>query len=184
MKECIFDGCKQKSISKKYCDKHYRRLRKYGDPSVVHSFIIKKCLGSTCELKAKSKGYCDKHYRRFKLHGTAADRPKVGFACSIDFCTRKHVAKGFCRRHYEMMRQRVLIDDRAEAIINNHEGLCDICRTDTPGYGRKALCIDHDHNTGIVRGMLCQKCNIGLGNFNDDPNLLIKAILYLKKSLK
>ena len=59
-------------------------------------------------------------------------------------------------------------------------GKCDICSTDIPGFGRKKLCIDHDHTTGAFRGMLCQKCNLGLGNFNDDPNLLKKAIKYLR----
>lgn len=44
----------------------------------------------------------------------------------------------------------------------------------------KALHIDHCHETGRVRGRLCRNCNFGLGNFRDDPSLLLRAIQYLR----
>lgn len=43
------------------------------------------------------------------------------------------------------------------------------------------LCVDHDHTNNNIRGLLCASCNLGLGNFKDSINLLLKASDYLKQ---
>lgn len=60
-------------------------------------------------------------------------------------------------------------------------GLCAICRmperrTDRP------LSVDHDHETNIVRGLLCDDCNNLLGRANDSTSVLSKAIDYLERT--
>ena len=60
-----------------------------------------------------------------------------------------------------------------EAMFRGQGGACAIC-----GHIKK-LHIDHCHNTGKVRGLLCQGCNHGLGNFNDDSERMATAISYL-----
>ena len=55
-------------------------------------------------------------------------------------------------------------------------GICNVCGTNE---GR--MCLDHCHSTGIIRGCLCHKCNTALGLFNDDTEIMNKAIEYIKR---
>lgn len=59
-------------------------------------------------------------------------------------------------------------------------GRCAICRTDDPGpHG--CWGVDHDHVTGRVRGLLCDRCNVGIGCLRDDPEILMAAARYVMK---
>lgn len=64
-----------------------------------------------------------------------------------------------------------------QVILYNQDGKCGIC-----GESTINLCIDHDHRTGKVRGLLCTNCNVGLGHFRDDPLRLVAAIEWLRRS--
>ena len=55
---------------------------------------------------------------------------------------------------------------------------CAICGA--PLTNLTEACIDHNHKTGEVRGILCRFCNIVLGHYNDNPGILIKAAAYLR----
>jgi hypothetical protein len=65
------------------------------------------------------------------------------------------------------------------ALFMKQGQVCAICGTDTPGGPKKQWHTDHDHKTKEVRGILCNKCNIGLGSFKDDVVALRAAIIYL-----
>lgn len=60
-------------------------------------------------------------------------------------------------------------------------GFCAICGE--VDYDGIRLCVDHDHVTGTVRGLLCGKCNRGIGLLKDSPAVLAKAALYLEAHL-
>jgi len=59
---------------------------------------------------------------------------------------------------------------------------CAICGL-LAGEQKRAFAVDHDHDTGAVRGLLCINCNTGIGNLRDSVELLSKAILYLEKPI-
>lgn len=61
----------------------------------------------------------------------------------------------------------------------NHK--CAICGVDEVDSRSKKLCVDHDHETGKVRQLLCHNCNCGLGHFKDSLVGLSKALEYLIK---
>lgn len=63
-------------------------------------------------------------------------------------------------------------------LLAEQNGTCKICKKECVTL--ESLCVDHDHLTGKVRGLLCRKCNIGLGHFDDNVGLLTNAIEYLK----
>jgi hypothetical protein len=58
---------------------------------------------------------------------------------------------------------------------------CAICKSD---FSKVTCCVDHNHITKSIRGLLCSKCNIVLGYFNDKISFLKNAIDYLKKARK
>lgn len=64
-------------------------------------------------------------------------------------------------------------------LFNKQKGLCGICHLPPPDNNILLLQIDHDHKTGKIRGLLCPKCNHGLGQFKDNKNILLEAINYL-----
>lgn len=64
------------------------------------------------------------------------------------------------------------------AMVVTQAGRCAICNKDNEG---KILCVDHDHVTGTVRGLVCRKCNLGLGCFDDSYTIIVAATAYLKK---
>lgn len=64
-----------------------------------------------------------------------------------------------------------------DALFEEQNGVCAICGGTN---NTKALAIDHDHETGYIRGLLCDCCNLGIGHFRDNIELLRNAIRYLK----
>ena len=67
-------------------------------------------------------------------------------------------------------------------ILEGQDGRCAICGGTDPKLGAvKNLCVDHCHDTGKVRGILCNSCNRGIGLLGDNIATLQNAINYLQK---
>lgn len=111
---------------------------------------------------------------------------------------RPHQGKGLCRSCYERSRRENrdahaarlrynfgLTKEQYDEILARQGGGCAICgRTDLgakTGKGRnsKLLGVDHCHKSKLVRGILCHRCNLGIGHLQDDVWLLWRALLYL-----
>ena len=73
-----------------------------------------------------------------------------------------------------------LTPESFEVLLESQGGACAICRTKKPGAHGK-FCVDHDHETNKARGLLCVKCNAGLGSFDEQTRFLLAAVDYLIK---
>ncbi len=97
---------------------------------------------------------------------------------------------------YRQKRQQLCPEARRAIIIKNKYGLssedyqkmikeqdnvCKICGKPEAGYPGK-LSVDHNHETGKIRGLLCHGCNCGIGFLKEDPEILKRAIAYLRES--
>ena len=79
-------------------------------------------------------------------------------------------------RHYHLMRRYGIGAADVERMIEEQGGVCAVCREGLPEH------VDHDHETGRVRGILCFNCNGGLGQFRDRVDILSRAIAYLERT--
>lgn len=79
------------------------------------------------------------------------------------------------RRFYGLTLQ--AFDDMLDA----QHGECALCfvKMELGGYSKDSVCVDHDHETGDVRALLCKACNTALGGFDDNPTVLRRAADYL-----
>jgi hypothetical protein len=74
------------------------------------------------------------------------------------------------------IRYGITLHEKTDMLIKQ-DGLCALCKEKIVGR----ICVDHNHRTDVVRGILCNSCNIGLGAFYDDVEKLQLAIKYLQQ---
>ena len=196
MGTCKAGECDNPAAAKGWCRMHYARWKRWGNAEESDHRKNKPkgtCSVAGCENAHSAKGLCKNHYevQRRDAGGTyvcaqcgvtfRTEKKRVGNAFHSRECKQKWhnsqpgKAADVLERYY--VRRYDLTKDEADKL---KERGCDICgRTDVPGRWDNNIHIDHDHETGKVRGVLCQGCNVSLGHFKDDPALLEKAIVYL-----
>lgn len=99
---------------------------------------------------------------------------------------RDHPERNRANKHRWGMSQYGITPEEYDALLAAQGGVCAICGGDeAASHGRTGtkfrLCVDHDHESGQVRGLLCQKCNRSIGLMSDNVELLRKAIDYLER---
>jgi hypothetical protein len=109
------------------------------------------------------------------------DKPSTSYSHSPDCnaCRASDPATAEARQsatRARRLRQYGFTVEEYEDLLASQQGVCAICGGPP---GARSLHVDHDHQTGENRGLLCHNCNIGLGNFRDDPDLLLAAAAYL-----
>ena len=87
------------------------------------------------------------------------------------------------KRRYGLQNRYGMTLEEYDAMYDALEGICPVCLRQFQRRGKniETLCVDHNHTTGEVRGLLCCACNRGLGFFEDSPAALYRLTQYLDK---
>lgn len=193
---CTVPGCTRPHKARGYCQGHYlRHFRGVAVETELRSRDAnppERCSEPECTAPVKAKGLCKMHYARLLRHGHTRyrDRKKPAKICSVPGCSNWLYAKGMCHQHWQR-RKKALSDygvspERLAEMVKAQDGKCAICgkaeqSCDGASGKLRDLSIDHDHETGDARGLLCNRCNRGLGYFMDSAELLRAAIAYLDR---
>lgn len=146
-----------------------RNCRKCGNPLVE---------GETykCPSRSFPERECKKCIRTRVFKYYYANKEKI-------LAQRRDRRRVFPRRDsdYNRKKQWGLTREQFEQMKADQGGRCAICGTEYWGGKHKEAIIDHCHKTGKIRGLLCNRCNQAMGKFEDDPDLLEKVVVYLRK---
>jgi hypothetical protein len=82
-------------------------------------------------------------------------------------------------RKYWLRKSYGLTLEEFQSMWDQQNGKCAICGKDLV-FGKETH-VDHDHDSDVVRDLLCNFCNLGLGQFKDNPDILEKAASYLRR---
>jgi len=197
VKRFCSEKCRKTAERKRYRRKklQWTQQKRYKETGLRPFERQCKTCGTKFTAKYNGEGYCSEPcrevgYEKAKLAGQAAARERY-YAnkqphelscawCETSFESESKVkyCSDQCRKeattHNARLRTYGLSKGQYEALLERSGGLCEICQE------KEAQHIDHCHDTGAVRGLLCQQCNHGLGNFSDNINTLERAITYLK----
>lgn len=194
LKLCSIAGCDQPLTARGWCHFHYYRWKRWGDPEVQGRLSLCAQCDSKWLYTAKGSqppSLCPPCQRRFGCCQMCKEiLPLEEFYKDI---RRPHGVGGRCKRcssRYSKLRNTAprtaeqaernrlktrygITPEQKQEMFEAQGGRCAIC-----GQSEK-LVVDHCHRKGSVRKLLCSGCNKGLGCFQDDLELLIKAVRYL-----
>jgi hypothetical protein len=130
--------------------------------------------------KAKNKDAVHAYWKKWYAENRGARLEYLKAYCRAWYQNPKHQTEARMRanKRYNDTGRALgrygLRQEDVDALIESQGGGCAICNKTGP------LCIDHNHKTTAVRGMLCRNCNLGIGFLKDDPAIIQRAVDYLK----
>lgn len=189
-KQCSEEDCVRSAVCRGWCQSHYMKQRKAG---LIPGQL--PCLIADCDRKVYSRGVCHRHWRQELAGGAkltpAENRHEV---TEIDAKT-KHGVCSICgpvelwvsgkrykcklgeRSKNRRRKFKQLTQSEETQLIARAAGKCELCG----GVSVRELHMDHNHLTGKIRGFLCHSCNLGLGLFKDNVDVLTRAIIWIQQ---
>lgn len=174
-RECTFDGCNNAAKARGLCWGH-RGQERQGYPLAP---LRRRRPTSTHAAR-------DEHGRK-RCYACETWKPTTEFSVLRGMADGLYIECRDCAKHSGRLRRFNVTPEQHAAMLRSQGGRCAICRM-LPDGGRE-LAVDHDHNCcpdsarscgKCVRGLLCQRCNTGIGSLRDDPDLLTAAAEYVR----
>lgn len=164
-----------------HCNTKFERTsnnQKYCSLTCQTAVSNRKRLDKRCEERGRARmiGECRTCGAHFK-------KKKRADAFCSDACRAQGKSNVTPYSDIHRLRRYGITEDQYKNLIARSGGFCEICGVPEVHAPKGRLHIDHDHSTGEVRGLLCQRCNHGLGHFKDSEALLSRASEYLSRSL-
>jgi hypothetical protein len=164
------------STTKKTCDTCGQRkpLFEFSRSRYSSDYKIREGICKECKAR-KNKEY----HREQQIQAREKQmQERRDFLLSLPFNERiEYIQKK--RFQHDIKRKYGVSIERYNSMLKEQENVCAICGN--PPDEHTQLYIDHNHETGAVRGLLCRDCNFGLGFFRDNIASLQNAVDYLKK---
>lgn len=137
---CSIENCDRPHYGRGWCQLHYGRWHRHGDPLYQRVKPDRTCKVDGCgrrlaEEKATGRGMCSTHYQRWRVHGDPLyERPViVGVApCSIDGCENVVQARGWCSAHWSRWKRHGSPTARLRGEVVNGKRICPTCEIDKP----------------------------------------------------
>jgi len=199
--KCSVKDCSEPHKANTYCINHNHKFDKFGDPlgEAEHETKRKERLARQKQLSLDGLRECFDCKEALPFDSFTSNKGNYdgyGFSTYCKSCQKKRndeykkkfpwiiQYKRWARRIEE---QYGITPDDYYRMWSEQDGCCKICkgwfRGKTNGGSEcVTFCVDHCHNTGKVRGLLCRDCNTGLGHFKDNTKRLEDAIDYLKEA--
>ena len=134
----------------------------------------------TCRKCLQTKGYADFYPRGDKKGTSPQSRCKVCIRQQTAEYRKKNGIEQ--RRKYGLKRSFGISQEFYNDLFSSQEGKCSICEVHQSEL-KRALSVDHCHDSGKIRGLLCAKCNTALGLFGDRADNLKRATSYIEKHM-
>jgi transcription elongation factor Elf1 len=143
---------------------------------------VKVCTG--CKQEKQLSEYWPDKRRKNRLMARCKNcrrsLQKAYRSANPDLDYRRYWSDPQSERERHLLRKYGLDQIGYDALLNEQDGKCAVCRKTQ----EKAFDVDHDHKTGLVRGLLCTSCNRMIGHAGDIPETLEVAAVYLRSSRK
>ncbi len=202
---CIAPGCDRKSKTSNMCGMHYDRMRKTNSFELKIMRVLPKGIVKICKIHGKISE--SQSYTKIKRKFSVKDgwHPELIYCCVACSLTtdkekekklkekskrrdqKRKLEEGYkeYRRSLKLKLYGLTIEDY-QRMYDAQEGKCAICKKSETAMKNNSdevreLGVDHDHDKGFVRSLLCARHNLMIGYSGDSPEILEAAAQYLRR---